>query len=164
MTDPVEPEPKRVRQKPGPKPEILTAKQKADILAVLSDGVSIFGAAKYIGRSRDFLYDTWKRDPQFKQECDHAIGSFERRMITQIEDASVNDRKNLKVLLEIMERRFPLSWSTRPEMRKDFGQMTEEEGQEAKPDAWIQKEDYSEAVTAIIAAREALKKLNENKE
>jgi hypothetical protein len=116
---PVEPKPKRVQVRAGPKfsvngrPGKRTPALEKQLLAVLSKGVPIRVACLAVGISEDSFADWRRKDPELERRVGQARGRMAARLVAKIEKQT---EQNFSAAAWLLERNFPSDFA-RPEIQ-----------------------------------------------
>jgi hypothetical protein len=98
--------------KPG-RPQVLTEKKKAEILAILSTGCGRGTAAAYVRCALKTIANTARRDPEFAANLAQRENSPEIAHLTNLNRAG-KDERYWRASAWTLERMFPQKYGVRP--------------------------------------------------
>src|SRR5688572_5001872 len=102
---------KPAKRKPG-MPSKRTPERLAQLKKLLESGMSLSGASRACGMCESLIYKWREADPAIDVMVQEAVAESERKLV---ELAMEGARKDGRIALMMLERRFPESWSKRQE-------------------------------------------------
>jgi hypothetical protein len=142
---------------------VLTDEQRAVVLdGIRVHGMSLTGAARLVGRSREWLKVARRLNPDFGEEVQKALGELERDMSRAVQEALAgDDGALLNARIKARSNRFPQLHGEDPRLRYSIETAGEEHDEDA-PGAKVQDEGIPPEVrdallTAYYAERDAPK-------
>jgi hypothetical protein len=105
------PRTKATKRRPG-KPSKRTPARLAKLKELLESGMSLRGATRACGMCESLIYKWREADPLIDQMVTQAMAESERKLV---ELAMEGARKDGRIALMMLERRFPDSWGKRTE-------------------------------------------------
>lgn len=112
VTAPVAQQTAKPTRRRGVKPSKQTPERLAKLRGLLESGVSLKGASLACGMCESLIYKWRESDPAIEQLVQEAMAESERKLV---ELAMEGAKKDGRVALMMLERRFPESWSKRQE-------------------------------------------------
>lgn len=100
---------KPAKRKPGRKSK-QTPERLAQLRELLESGMSLIGASRACGMCESLIYKWRESDPAIEQMIEKAMAQSERKLV---ELALEGAKKDGRVALMMLERRFPETWSKR---------------------------------------------------
>lgn len=138
---------------------ICTPDQQKRIIEGIKLGMSLTGAARLVGRSREWLKLARKGNPDFARAVQVALGELEERMCSEININVEYDRAPMAaVLIKQRSNRFPNLHGDDPKLRYSIetaGEEHDEDGATAKvQDEGIPPEIRDAILTAYYASKD----------